>query len=112
MRRERPERLLGIGAILALAVLHRRAKLPADVDGPTLAKQFEGVEKRPILRRFDRRRHIQEVVLNVLETNGHVKAIQAARRPNGTIDWKKLLDLIVEYLPKILAIILPLFAKR
>ena len=35
----------------------------------------------------------------------------AAATANGKIDWAKLLELLVKYLPQILAIILPLFKK-
>lgn len=60
-------------------------------------------------RRFNRLEAAQDNTLNLLRNSGHGGHIAQATNRAGAIDWEKLFQLIIEYLPQILAIILPLF---
>ena len=79
------------------------------IDKPLWRKRLLKIETKPVFKRFDRRRHVADVIRNVLENNGHAAAIRAATSRSGSIDWEKLIELILKYLPQILAIIIPLF---
>ncbi len=59
-------------------------------------------------RRFNRVEAAQDNTLNLLRNNGHDGHIAQATNRWGAIDWEKLFQLIVEYLPQILELILKL----
>ena len=67
---------------------------------------IRGRRKKPLARIrnrwFNRLEHAEAATLNILRNNGHAEAIKAATRA-GAIDWEKLIELILKYLPIILA---------
>lgn len=78
-----------------------------------LRQLLKRMEKSPFKKvgklRLNRVQLAQDAVQNALQTSGHDAALLAATDRYGAIDWEKLLELLIKYLPQILAILLQFF---